>query len=110
MKLYPIFRRTANCRSLRKLLLLVTFTLCSAHAQDTEPYQHQASLIKAPAAALKLGTDLFGDQINLYTGSVSFHHTDVSLRGNNALGVSIGRRLAVGTRVVGGHQFGRCSC
>jgi RHS repeat-associated protein len=92
---------------LRKFLILAGFALCPAYAQDTEPYQQQANLIKAPEAALKLGTDLFGDQINLYTGSVSFQHTDVSLRGNNALDVSIGRRLAVGTRVVGGHQFGR---
>lgn len=55
---------------LQKIFLLTGFALCSAHAQDTQPSHQQTDLIKAPEAVLKLGTDLFGDQINLYTGSV----------------------------------------
>jgi RHS repeat-associated protein len=69
--------------------------------------RNRAKLIKAPEAVLKLGTDLFGDQINMYTGSVSFRHTDVSLRGNNALSVSVGRKLSVGAKVKGSRPFGR---
>ncbi|WP_417657110.1 RHS repeat domain-containing protein [Pseudidiomarina aestuarii] len=36
-------------------------------------------------------TDLFGDRVDLNSGSVSFEHVDVSLRGNNELPVEIRR-------------------
>lgn len=59
-------------------------------------YFEQGKLIRAGEAVGTLGADLFGDKINLYTGTVEFIQTDVSLPGNNALPVSVGRRLATG--------------
>lgn len=94
-----------NSSVLHTLLLLCGFAVVTAHAQEINAFRHQVDLIKAPEANLRLGNNLFGDQINLYTGSVSFKHTDVSLRGNDALDMSIGRRLTVGARV-NGRQFG----
>jgi len=45
-----------------------------------------------------LGNDLFGEQVNFYTGSLSFAVTDVSLRGNNALPVEVRRSFKVEQR------------
>lgn len=38
-----------------------------------------------------LGTDLFGDKINLYNGSLQFEQTDISIPGNNSLPVALAR-------------------
>jgi hypothetical protein len=45
--------------------------------------------------------------VNLYTGSLEFIQTDVSLPGNSALPVSVGRRLIVGDFPVDKALFGR---
>jgi YD repeat-containing protein len=63
---------------------------------DTSLYQEQGKLIRAPKAVTVLGTDLFGDQVNLYTGGLSFVQNDVSLPGNSGLPVSIGRSFRTG--------------
>jgi len=39
-----------------------------------------------------------GDTLNEYSGGLGFSHTDVSLPGNSALPVAVGRVLATGTR------------
>lgn len=98
--------RTATLLALFTAFGLVSSTATAAE-ESSEVYQEQAKLIKAPEAVLKLGTDLFGDQINVYNGSVSFKHTDVALRGNNSLQVAIGRSLTVGSIMPTGRPFGR---
>lgn len=44
------------------------------------------------------GTDLFGDQVSLYDGGLSFKVTDVSLAGNSALPVEFTRTFTVRDR------------
>lgn len=66
-----------------------------AAAADTI-YSEQGKLIRAGEAVGTLGADLFGDTVNLYTGTVEFIQNDVSLPGNNALPVSVARRLVTG--------------
>ncbi|WP_313207164.1 RHS repeat protein [Stenotrophomonas sp.] len=44
------------------------------------------------------GTDLFGDQVSLYDGSLSFKVTDISLPGNSALPVEFTRTFTVRDR------------
>lgn len=51
--------------------------------------------IKSAEVVGALGTDLFGEQVNFYTGSTSFVHADVSLPGNNALPVNLVREYRV---------------
>ncbi|MCI4566932.1 hypothetical protein [Lysobacter sp. CFH 32150] len=58
-----------------------------------------AKQIKSAEAVGALGNDLFGEKVNLYTGSTEFTVTDVSLRGNNSLPVAIGRRYTVQPRL-----------
>ncbi|HEY5970805.1 MAG TPA: hypothetical protein VIT22_02340, partial [Pseudoxanthomonas sp.] len=42
-----------------------------------------------------LGPDMFGEEINTYTGGISFSQTDLSLPGNDKLPVTVTRRLVV---------------
>ena len=74
---------------------------------QTTTFQDQSKLIRAPRAITALGADVFGDKVNLYTGGLEFVQTDVSLPGNNALPVSVGRRLAAGQDAIEGTLFGR---
>jgi hypothetical protein len=84
---------------LLKLVCVILLGACSftySLAQDTTTYEEQRKSILAPRAISAIGTDLFGDNVNLYNGSLTFTQTDVSLPGNNALAVMVGRRIATG--------------
>lgn len=50
---------------------------------------------KRATSLTALGSELFGDEINTYTGGVAFSQTDLSLPGNNGLTVGVTRRLVV---------------
>jgi RHS repeat-associated protein len=87
------------------LAALIAFVTVPAPAQAQtigSHYSEQGKLIRAGEAVGTLGADLFGDKVNLYTGTVEFIQTDVSLPGNNALPVSVGRRLATGGEALAG--------
>ena len=68
----------------------------------TEPfatvYYEQGNLVRSGELVQALGPDLMGDKVNEYNGGLEFEHVDVSLPGNSALAVSVGRRLATGSR------------
>lgn len=74
---------------------------------DTTTFNELSNAVRAPNAVAKIGTDLFGDQVNLYSGRLEFVQTDVTLRGNNSLPVAVGRRLVAGERGQGQRHFGR---
>lgn len=78
----------------------------SSYAQTVTTYSEQNKLIRAPQAVTRLGDDLFGDKVNLYTGSLDFSQTDVSLPGNSLLPVSVGRRMVAGREATPGTHFG----
>jgi YD repeat-containing protein len=103
--------RTRACANLPRVVRCLTMALglvsIEAHAQVDTSFEEQYKLIRAPKAFSSLGPDLAGDSINLYNGSLSFAQTDVSLRGNNTLPVSVGRRIAAGSSPLGLHAFGR---
>jgi hypothetical protein len=90
----------------------VAMSLCllfpiTAGAQSSSTFEEQYKLIKAPNAVTRLGGDLFGDDVNLYNGAVTFTQTDVSLPGNNSLSVSVGRRIVAGQHSYGNRAFGK---
>lgn len=92
------------------ILSACCWTICAPAAfaqQDVNQYQEMGKLIRAPQAVTALGNDLLGDQVNLYSGSLEFIQTDVSLPGNSALPVSMGRRLKTGAMAPEGTHFGR---
>jgi RHS repeat-associated protein len=89
---------------------LCALALCgvmlSVQAQDVTLYALQGQLQRGSQNVTTLGTDLLGDQVNLYNGALEFNHTDVSLPGNNELPVTIGRRHVAGrVRTIQG-EFG----
>jgi RHS repeat-associated protein len=61
----------------------------------TEEYDNA---IKAAQTVTAFGPDLFGEAVNLKDGTTSFSATDVSLRTNSGLPVSIGRSYGVNSR------------
>ncbi|MEJ7804686.1 MAG: hypothetical protein WKG03_02030, partial [Telluria sp.] len=102
--------RQAPAIKTRTLKFTAAVALCAAftvQAQDSTPFEEQYKLIKAPNAVARIGVDLFGDSVNLYTGTLDFTQTDVSLKGNNALPVAVGRRLTAGRRGILKRAFGR---
>lgn len=93
------------------LVALVVFQgLCTSHmamAQVDTAYEEQSERIRAPKAVTSFGPDLFGDSVNMYNGQLSFQQTDVSLKGNDALPMAIGRRVTAGSGALYGYAFGR---
>src|SRR5258705_8679793 len=64
---------------------------------STIAYFEQGLLIRSGEVIEALGPNLMGDSVNEYSGGLEFTQTDVSLPGNNALPVQVGRHKAVGT-------------
>ncbi len=71
-----------------------------AFAQDEGklPWEEYDKLINKRSSLASMGPDLFGDAVDLYTGSLSFSATDVSIPGNSGLAVAVGRSYTVTDR------------
>lgn len=101
------FQRTEfGVEARRGLTILAIVAAVPSHAQTVTSYSEQNKLIRAPNAVIRLGDDLFGDKVNLYTGTLEFSQTDVSLPGNSTIPVSVGRRLVAGQEAKTGTLFG----
>src|SRR3954453_13588951 len=61
-------------------------------------YYEQNVLSRSGETIAPLGPNLMGDTLNEYSGGLGFSHTDVSIPGNSALPVAVGRVLSVGSR------------
>ncbi len=55
--------------------------------------------LRASEQLSALGSELFGDQVSLYTGQTAFRHVDIDVPGNNALPVQLSRRYSISTLV-----------
>ncbi|WP_028104075.1 RHS repeat protein, partial [Pseudoduganella violaceinigra] len=73
---------------------------------STSIYAESGKLIRSQTGMTTLGPDLFGDKVSMYTGGLEFTQTDVSLPSNNALQVSMGRRLETGAEIQAAKAFG----
>ena len=83
---------------LSALLILITSMLVPAVASaQVEWGQEYANRIKNRQTPAALGPDLFGDEVNLFDGTVSFSATDIDIPGNSALPVRVARRLSIGS-------------
>lgn len=72
-----------------------------AHAQDPAgklPWDEYDKLIKAKGVITAHGPTLFGDEVSLYNGGLSFSATDVSMTGNGSLPLALTRSYAVVNR------------
>ncbi|MDP3086455.1 MAG: hypothetical protein Q8N44_22520, partial [Rubrivivax sp.] len=78
----------------------------AALAQELSVYVLQGQLTRASQNITSLGAELMGDRVNLYTGALEFQHGDISLPGNSALPVALGRRHTVGRDPIVQGEFG----
>lgn len=83
------------------LMLAALAGLFPAAGIAEDVYDDYGKLIQSGAVVRSPGGQLFGENINLYTGSMEIVQTDVDLKGNNALQVRIGRRFSVGSPTKG---------
>lgn len=58
-------------------------------------YVEYGKRLRASEQLSALGSDLFGDQVSLYSGQTSFRHVDIDVPGNNALPVQLSRRYTI---------------
>jgi hypothetical protein len=80
-----------------KLSMRIVFAMLllghgSAFAQISWGEEY-AKRLKSAQTVAPLTDSIFGDEISLFTGGVTFSATDVALPGNNALQVAFSRRL-----------------
>jgi len=84
---------------MRRALLLVSLIVINlpavALAQGKAPWEEYGKRIKASESVSPLGSNLFGDQVSLSNGALSFSITDVSLPGNSGLPVALTRTYQV---------------
>lgn len=67
-------------------------------------WEEYSELVKGAQTIAPVGPTLFGDEVSLQHGTLSFRVTDVSLRGNSALPVAVTRTFR--TRTAGGAMRG----
>jgi len=95
-------RATSNPRaaSAAKRLLLIALALCvlapvAASAQIVPTWrQEYDKRLKYGDLVEPLKGEIFGEQVNLYDGSISFKATDISLPGNGILAMALNRSYA----------------
>jgi RHS repeat-associated core domain len=73
----------------------------SAQTPSKYPWDEYDKRVESAKQAAALKSDLFGDQVNLANGSLSFTATDAAIPGNNALPVSLSRSYSVQNRYGG---------
>jgi hypothetical protein len=79
--------------------LVVLCISTQAQAQQTlAPYEEHAKFTRAAQTVAPLTSELFGDQISLYSGATEFVVTDIDLPGNNGLPVQLRRGFKVEPR------------
>lgn len=85
---------------------LVLLSSQMVSAQGLQNYFEDGGQIRGHAGIDALGSNAFGEQVNGFTGAVSFSQLDLSLKGNSSLAVEIRRRLVTGivTRAENGSE------
>jgi YD repeat-containing protein len=68
---------------------------CAPAMAEKYPWQEFDKHITTASEVQSLGTDLFGDEVKLQDGALSFSATDVDLPGNNSLPVRFSRSYTV---------------
>lgn len=83
---------------LGRLSPVLLFWASCVTAQVTLPEEYGRVVTSAEVVG-SLGTDAFGEQVSLYTGSTEFTVTDIDLPGTGLIPVRLGRRYVVENRI-----------
>lgn len=62
---------------------------------DVPVYVEYDKRLRASEQLASLDSELFGDQVSLYTGQTVFRHVDIDIPGNSALPVQLSRRYTI---------------
>lgn len=76
-----------------KLTFWMLILMAGGSSAQQAPWDDYSVHIQGAETLSPLGTDLFGDTLDLYTGRISFATTDIELKGNSSLPVSLSRRF-----------------
>ncbi|WP_109124704.1 hypothetical protein [Dyella sp. C11] len=92
----------ASCKPYSMLVAVAVGVLfaTAAYGQSSgvEAYEEFGKRLRAAQEVTPLKSDLFGDHVSLYNGSVEFDVTDIDIPGNSALPVQFGRRFEIEDR------------
>lgn len=66
-----------------------------------QPWEDYDKFLQSRQALTSHGPELFGDNVNLYNGALSFSVTDIDLPGNSGIPVSLTRTFSVGAYPIG---------
>lgn len=79
------------------LLLSVALPFCARGQQydGVDGYEEYGKRISAAQEVAPIADSIFGDHVSLYNGATRFEVTDVSIPGNSALAVAVGRDLPI---------------
>jgi YD repeat-containing protein len=80
------------------LLALAATVPLRAYCQQydgVDAYEEYGKRVHAAQEVAPIGDSIFGDQVSLYNGATHFEVTDVSIPGNSALPVAVGRDLSI---------------
>lgn len=81
------------------LILIALLLPGAAHSQSMRyPWEEYDKLIQRRADLTAMESGMFGESVDMYTGSLGFSATDISLSGNSSLPVEVARSLAIGNR------------
>lgn len=94
----PLSAQTSDPPTYPGISIPASFTQGGGTA-DVPLYVEYDKRLRASEQLSALGSDLFGDQVSLYTGQTSFRHVDIDITGNNSLPVQLSRRYSISTLV-----------
>ena len=80
------------------MALALAFSGLAKASDDLEPVEEYNKKIQPTSVVSPLAGNVFGESVNLYDGSASFHATDIDIPGNNALPVRLSRSFDVKNR------------
>lgn len=86
------------------ILALMSATNCADAAESVSYGEGVVGPRKHATDVRSLGLNLFGEEINTYTGGISFSQVDLSIPGNGTLLVAVTRRLNVDGNKSPSHQ------
>ncbi|MDP2005271.1 MAG: RHS repeat-associated core domain-containing protein [Rubrivivax sp.] len=75
--------------------LSMALLFCASQACAVTGYDEEYKRVGAARTIASYGPDLFGDQVSLYDGSLSFRQVDLTLPGNDALPMAVTRTRAI---------------
>lgn len=80
------------------IMAMLQASVAFAQSDGIYTYQEYEKSVTAARQVSPLGDAPFGERVSMFSGATEFSVTDISLPGNNALPVALGRRFVIADR------------